>query len=65
MKMGLETRRFRTSATDCAKLQNVNPALARGAEMLGGPGTLRSNASRVTAEGRPGGGKEEAARSVL
>lgn len=39
MKMEVETCRFRTSATDCARLQNANPALARGAEMLGGLGS--------------------------
>lgn len=27
------------SATDCARLQNANPALAHGAEMLGGLGS--------------------------
>lgn len=37
--MGVETRRFRTSATDCARLQSANPALAHGAEMLGGLGS--------------------------
>lgn len=37
--MGVETRRFPTSATDCAKLQKANPALALGAEMLGGLGS--------------------------
>lgn len=40
MEMGVETRRFCTSATDCARLQNADPALARGAEVLGGLGSV-------------------------
>lgn len=51
----METRSLRTSASDYARLQNADPALARGAEVLGGLGS-------APLSGEPGSGGRAAGR---